>query len=69
MRTIFSQLTCLYQLERVICCSVMWAFFGSYDLFRFGSVDEAIGVGCFERYAGSTAEYPAIGWEEGIANL
>ena len=66
MRVTFSQLTCLYQLALVMAVSVMWTFLGSYDLFRFGSVDFAIGEGCEERYSGLTARWPAAGCEEGM---
>ena len=47
--------------SRVKGVSVIWTFFGSYLVFRFGSVDLAIGVGCEERYSGLTAKCPAVG--------
>ena len=40
--------------------------FGSYDLDRFGSEVFAMGLGCEERYWGSTARWPAVGWCDGM---
>jgi len=40
---------------------VMCGFFGSYDLLLLGSLVEASGEDCDERYSGSTAIMPAVG--------
>ncbi|KAJ8608845.1 hypothetical protein MRB53_039431 [Persea americana] len=55
------QLTCLYQFCRVMGCSVMWGFLGSYFGFLFGSDDFAIGDGCDDWNSGFTASMPAAG--------
>ncbi len=69
MRVTLSQLTCFHKFDFVMGVSVMCTFLGSYLVFRLGSDDFAIGVGCESRYSGLTARWPAVGWEEGIVSV
>jgi hypothetical protein len=57
----FIQLTCWYQLVRVIGNSEMCGFLGSYLGLRFGSEVLAMGDGCLTK-SGSMACMPATAW-------
>ena len=68
IRKTFNQFTCLYQFFLVRGVSVMCVLEGLYDLFLLGSEVFAMGDGCEERKAGSTARWPAAGWLDGMVS-